>query len=247
MFDIGILGGMGPIATSVLYNRIINFTFANKDQNHPKTIIISDSSVPDRTDYILGKSDDNPLVEIEKDIDVLNLLQCKTVIMGCNTAHYFHKEVAKRVNGKFLNMVKLALDYIKFSHLPDKICVLCTLGAKKANVFSEWNESVFYPDDENCKKIQEIIYYIKDTVNFDLQNATLKLQNVIDDIRNRFGENITFLLGCTELSVLSKSMKNDNVVDAMDVVAIASIIASGFTPNCKNSLDLTIIKSMVED
>lgn len=53
MFDVGIIGGMGPAATAELFRRIVLYTFAQTDQEHIKLYILNDPTIPDRTDYIL--------------------------------------------------------------------------------------------------------------------------------------------------------------------------------------------------
>ena len=60
---IGILGGMGPEATADLYYRIIRATPAKKDRDHPRTIIYSNTKVPDRTAAIIGEGP-SPLGEM---------------------------------------------------------------------------------------------------------------------------------------------------------------------------------------
>ena len=51
---LGVLGGMGPQATLLFYQRVIDFTFADTDQEHILTLILSDSEMPDRTAAILS-------------------------------------------------------------------------------------------------------------------------------------------------------------------------------------------------
>ena len=51
---LGILGGMGPQATQVFYQRILDKTDASRDQEHVPTLIWSDTGMPDRTRAILS-------------------------------------------------------------------------------------------------------------------------------------------------------------------------------------------------
>jgi len=86
---IGILGGMGPLATVDLFRRIVMKTPAKKDQDHPRIIIYNNSKVPDRTAYILGRGED-PLPELIDSAKKLEQWGAGFIIMPCNTAH--HKE-----------------------------------------------------------------------------------------------------------------------------------------------------------
>lgn len=40
MYDIGVIGGMGPKATSILLDKIVDFTKATCDQEHPSIIVL---------------------------------------------------------------------------------------------------------------------------------------------------------------------------------------------------------------
>ena len=51
---LGVLGGMGPQATNTFYQRIIDRTQAESDQEHLRVLIWSDAKIPDRTAGILG-------------------------------------------------------------------------------------------------------------------------------------------------------------------------------------------------
>ena len=46
---LGILGGMGPQATLELCQRIVDYTAADRDQDHIPTLIYNDTWIPDRT------------------------------------------------------------------------------------------------------------------------------------------------------------------------------------------------------
>ena len=54
---LGVLGGMGPQATNTFYQRIIDRTQAETDQEHLRVLIWSDAKIPDRTAGILGTPD----------------------------------------------------------------------------------------------------------------------------------------------------------------------------------------------
>ncbi|MCR5135670.1 MAG: hypothetical protein K6C12_01030 [Oscillospiraceae bacterium] len=50
---IGILGGMGPMATADLFRKIIEGTKAERDSGHIRVFIDSNAAIPDRTEAIL--------------------------------------------------------------------------------------------------------------------------------------------------------------------------------------------------
>ena len=46
---IGIIGGMGPLATIDLFKKIVLLTEAQRDQDHIHILIDNDPGIPDRT------------------------------------------------------------------------------------------------------------------------------------------------------------------------------------------------------
>ena len=60
---VGIIGGMGPMATADLIYNIVSQTKAEKDSDHIHLIVDSDGSVPDRTAAILGGLKDGDTVD----------------------------------------------------------------------------------------------------------------------------------------------------------------------------------------
>ena len=86
---IGIIGGMGAAASCLFYKYVTDMTEVSCDQEHLNMIILSDASMPDRTQAILAGDYD----EVEKKMlgDALTLQNCGCEAIGvtCNTAHFF--------------------------------------------------------------------------------------------------------------------------------------------------------------
>ena len=173
MYDIGIIGGMGPKATSILFDKIVNFTDANCDQDHPSIIILDNTKIPDRTRYILTKEGNTPLDDINKALDIFSyvLKPHGTVGIVCNTAHYFARSIdkkAKLYGFDFINMPRYTLKYIALSRLSKKCCVLCTQGQKLRKFIIRpilVALKLCILAISSAKKVQSIIYKIKDTSN----------------------------------------------------------------------------------
>ena len=88
-------------------------TEAENDQEHLDINIISKPSIPDRTDYILGRSAKSPLpylIEIGK---VLEELGSDYIAMPCITAHYFYNELTDSLNIPIINIISETAKYLK--------------------------------------------------------------------------------------------------------------------------------------
>ena len=110
---LGILGGMGPEATSVLYKKIIDNTEVTCDQDHINILIYSHAEIPDRTKYILEGKEDYLLDVLEKDIEMLKNAGCKYLAVPCNTSHYFAKEFKEKMDDGFINMIEETAKQVK--------------------------------------------------------------------------------------------------------------------------------------
>lgn len=93
--SIGILGGMGPMATADLFQKITALTAAERDRDHIRVYIDSNASIPDRTAAILEGGED-PIPAMTESLRKLELCGAGCVIMPCNTAHYFLPRLVER-------------------------------------------------------------------------------------------------------------------------------------------------------
>lgn len=198
---LGIVGGMGPLATCELFRKIIEFTDADKDQEHLHIIIDNNTKIPDRTDYILGKGED-PRTELIRSIIKLETMGVDYIAIPCNTAHYFYDDIVRYTKVKILNMIYETANFLKEKNPKDKdYLLLSTEGTYKAEVyektFSSLGLDVLIPNDEDKKTIMKWIYGVKSS-EF---NVSL---GEFESLVNKYMKNkdIPIIIGCTELSVL---------------------------------------------
>ena len=91
MMRLGVIGGLGPMATAYYLELMIRMTDAARDQEHPEIIIMNIPSIPDRTAYILGRSQEDPLPPMVQLGKQLKELGASVLATPCITAHYFHE------------------------------------------------------------------------------------------------------------------------------------------------------------
>ena len=228
---LGVLGGIGPLASVYFTDLIVNMTEAEKDQEHLPLFMYNDVFIPDRTDYILGKSDVNPLPYIVEGIGILEKVGCDYAAMTCNTAHYFYDEIQKSVNIPVINMVEAAVEYAKDQiSSVRKIGILATDGTVKSGVYEKVIKKhgleCEVPSDENQKEVMNIIY---NQVKAGNKVNLYGFMNIIEELRDKGCDAI--ILGCTELSVINKdfnlSMESHDIIDAMQALARKCITLCG--------------------
>lgn len=115
--SVGVLGGIGPLATVYFMDLIIRMTEAETDQEHINMLVSNHATIPDRTDYILGKSEDSPLKDMTDDAKMLEEAGCLFIVIPCNTAHYFFEDIERSVKIPVINIIKETIRYAA-----DKCC-----------------------------------------------------------------------------------------------------------------------------
>lgn len=230
MEKLGILGGMGPLATCIFYEKIINNTLANSDQEHINTLISSNTSIPDRTDIILNKLDKNLIVNsVKKDLELFEMANVQKIAIPCNTFHYFYDDIDKLTSIDIINMAEETIKKIYYTNKKN-IVILGTKGTLDGKIYdryaNNYNLNIKELNNEDKNKLMKIIYNIKSTnsrISKDLNNI----------IRNLLEKDIDYvILACTELScvILDEDLK-EYTVDSLEILAKKSILEMGYKLN----------------
>ncbi len=101
---LGVLGGMGPAATADFLAKLAKRTPAECDQDHPRTIVYSDPTTPDRSDAVLGQGA-SPLEAMLEGIAFLDQAGVDLIAVPCNTAHYWYSQLQDATNVPILHIV----------------------------------------------------------------------------------------------------------------------------------------------
>jgi aspartate racemase len=104
---LGVLGGMGPLASAHFMLRLTMLTAATRDQDHIPTVLWSDPRVPDRIAGRAGTGPD-PLPWLLHGIDGLWQAGCGAIAIACNTAHAWYDAMAAHTDLPILHIVDAA-------------------------------------------------------------------------------------------------------------------------------------------
>ena len=222
MYKLGVIGGMGPLATVKFYDKVVLNTEAHNDNEHIDLIVLNHSTMPDRTRCIIENKDTEFLNEIKKDLEILDKIGVDVVAIPCNTSHYFYDEFKNFTNLKIINMIEETILEIKRRGIK-KVAVFGTLGTLNSKVYNKYAKEngieVKELSLEDKKTVMDIIYKIKETNNLESKDFV--------EILNRYCNDKTIgIIACTELSLLDIP-ENLNTIDALDVLVNKSIEYSG--------------------
>ena len=76
---LGILGGLGPLATVYFMDMVVKMTEAQVDQDHISMIVLNHAAIPDRTEFILDNTKPNPLPMMVEDAKKLEAAGAEVV------------------------------------------------------------------------------------------------------------------------------------------------------------------------
>ncbi len=221
MKKLGIVGGLGPMATVYFMELVTDMTAADVDQKHIEIFVHSRPGIPDRTKYILGESSDNPLPMI---MDVCNGLirdGAEVIAIPCITAHFYQDELFKLPKPYVHTLVETALS-LKERGIK-KGGLMASDGTIRSGLFQKTLEEhgieCVVPGQKGQKKVMSLIYDDVKAGNPINMDAFFAVKNELFDMDAE-----VILLGCTELSVI----KRDNnvgakVLDVMEVLARATV------------------------
>ena len=225
---LGVIGGLGPAATAHFFQRIVDLTDAATDQEHLDITIINIPQTPDRTAFILGKSDES-FVPIVRDAALkLEEWGCDYVCITCVTAHSMFDELfGDLTHAQALHMPRAAAQEIVRAHR-HKVGIMATDGTARTKVLQQAMQDAgletCLPDAYHQKLVMSLIY---DDVKMGKKPDMAKFADVCGYLRMQGCDSV--VLGCTELSLIDTPSDYAGmlVVDAMEVLAKTAVQACG--------------------
>jgi aspartate racemase len=222
---IGILGGMGPLATADLYQKIIELTPAASDQEHIPVVIYADPRVPDRTEALLRDGED-PTPWLVHGARALTGMGADFIVMPCNTAHAFLNGIQPAVDKPIVSMIDAAADEIRKNYPEAKtVGLLATSGTISAEIYQHALHSrgidVIVPDDDTQRRCVMIaIREVK--AGRPGPAATTLLTEAAQQLSERGAD--VLLAACTEIPVVFQQRHIETpLVDATSALARIAI------------------------
>lgn len=225
---LGILGGLGPMATAYFYELLTALTVAECDQEHIDMVISSRVSTPDRSAYILGQSDDNPLPDMIDEAKKLEAYGAKLIAIPCNTAHYFYDGISQNVNIPVLNIITETINHLYDTGVT-RAALFATEGTCKSGTYRSYGSGkveIVTPDKEDQDIITSIIF---DDIKRGKEPDIDKFIRIASKMKELGCSRV--ILGCTELALIKKNfdiIANDEFyVDSLEVLARKTVTECG--------------------
>ena len=226
---LGVLGGMGPQATNTFYQRIIDRTQAESDQEHLRVLIWSDAKIPDRTAGILGTPDQAEAVyqHLLADAKLLERAGCTVLAIPCNTSHYFADRLQGELHIPLIHMIRETVSAIRAMG-KTTVGILATDGTVRTGIYQQALEAAGLTPVTLPAQLQRVVM----SIIYD------EIKKGETGSREKFGEIDAYLrqdgcdcaiLGCTELPLAAEQMGlTAPTVDPTEELAKAAIRFCGY-------------------
>ena len=227
---LGILGGLGPMSTVCFYEMLTARTRAASDRDHIDMVISSRATTPDRTAYILGHSDRNPLPVMLDDARRLVAFGATLLAVPCNTAHFFYDALNAAVSVPILNIIEETVQVLSQMKIK-QVGLLATEGTVSSGAYHKvcaaHGLSIVTPSQEDQQRLNALIYR---TIKSGIRPRPEELERIAAPLRRAGCDRL--ILGCTELSLIKRDCGLDDrlYLDSTEVLALRTILRCGKEP-----------------
>ena len=221
---IGIIGGMGPEATSYFFDQIVRHTPADSDQEHLPIIVMNIPQIPDRTNAVYGEGE-NPTKALQQYVNRIYECGVDILTIPCVSIHYFINGIKFPPDLHFINILSSTVHYTR-RHFPNikKVGILGTDLTVRQNLFqkpfAKYAIEVIKPNKKDQEElVMKAIYLIKAGV---YDKPLELLSSVIESLQAQGAQAI--VSGCTEVPIVLNS-KNAPIpfVDCLHSLAVSTI------------------------
>ena len=219
---LGVIGGLGPMATAYFMELLTRMSDAETDQEHMEVLIYSRPSIPDRTKYILGESNKSPLPDMVAAGEALRGAGADLLAVPCVTAHYFHEEMERALKLPVINGVAETVSCL-LKERKNCVGIMATDGTVRSGFLQRVLEAdgirSIVPGESAQRKVMSMVY---DEIKAGRATDMEKFRQVSAELFEEGAQVI--LLACTELSLIKKdNALSAGYLDILEVIAKAAV------------------------
>jgi aspartate racemase len=223
---LGVLGGMGPLATVDFLRKLIEETPASRDEDHIPVVVYSVPQIPMRPSAILDGGE-SPLPAMIEGIRTLKQAGAVAIAIPCNTAHYWYDDMLREGGLPIVHIADAALTELA-SRCPRNATVglIGTRGTLAAGFFQQRLAAQGYRCIVNSEAYQEqlVLAAINHVKRNELDAASALLETAVTKLAHEGAARV--VLACTETPVVLDRLSPQTAslcVDATRALATACV------------------------
>ncbi|WED24829.1 amino acid racemase [Vibrio sp. JC009] len=216
---LGILGGMGPMATIDFARRILDKSPALSDQEHIPMIISNNPAIPDRTRCILSNGE-NPLQMMLNNLQSLLVSGATKIVIPCNTAHYWLGKLQESKEASFISIIDTVAGEAQKRKMKS-VAIMATDATIQTGIYKDAilkrGMTPVHPDSLDQEKIMAGIYAVK---SGRIDEGKSLMLPIYEKLINQGCDGV--ILGCTEIPLAFESLTElykAKALDSLDILA----------------------------
>ncbi|WBA84843.1 aspartate/glutamate racemase family protein [Endozoicomonas sp. GU-1] len=220
---LGILGGMGPLATVDFMQKVIALSLANSDQEHLPMLVHNVPQIPDRSACILQGGKD-PLPSLLQGLKRLENAGAMCIVIPCNTAHYWFGALQAHSTVKMISIIDVVCQELVRRGITN-VGLMATNATVAAGIYKQrvgaLGGECQVPDDLAQQQLMTAIYDIKAGRP---EQGSRGMQMVFDGLLAGGAEAV--ILGCTEIPIGLANIAQqqpERCIDATELLARACV------------------------
>ena len=218
---IGILGGMGPYASSAFLQKILDKTFVKNDRDHIHIVLDSHPHIPSRTRHALY-NEESPVPQMIESCRKLADYPVDAIAIPCNSASNWIEDIQRQISVPLLNIIAITVSSLA-RHFPIKqgrIAVWGGLVTYKYETYRRYLEDKGYEYVKHTEQAQRDIEGFIETIK--LNHITSTLLHNINELGRFFEREMRadlIIMGCTEFGCIDNTLYAFKHMNSLDVYA----------------------------
>lgn len=223
---VGVIGGLGPLATLDFFARVLRRTRAVREQDHLRLIIDNNTKIPDRNAHMRGDGP-SPGPALAACAKGLEIAGADFIVMACNTTHAWEADIRAAISVPFLSIIRETTDAVAELR-PEAVGVMAVDACLSASLYQDALKAAglkcILLSADSQKTFMELIYRIKsgdsgETVRRAMATLARKLEAQGAEV---------IIAGCTEIPiVLTADDIEGELVNSTDVLVERTIVFAG--------------------
>lgn len=223
MKKLGIIGGFGPETTAKFQLRIIKLIQETTAKHRPAILSWNTPISLDLENQLVlhGKQDHKIVPLLLGGAKILESAGCDFLTLPCNTLHVHLETIRQNISVPILSIIDESILFLKKCSIK-RICILATsitIGSKMhLRKMVEAGIEPIFPNAKQQLKLNQIIHNLVTGKSKD--SADSEIKKIMADLSVQSDNN--FLLACTDLQLIDFKDSDFNVIDSLEILAIAS-------------------------
>lgn len=223
---LGVLGGMGPLASADFLSTIYDYNLDGVEQYSPIVYLYSDPTFPDRTDTFFAGRDQELLELTENALHKLCELDVTKIVMACITLHHLLPRLSPKLRDKIISLPEIVLEHV--SEGKRRQLLIASSGTRYTRLFENhplWPAAapyIIWPDENDQHLVHQHIYR-----EMKANGSVKAFVSFLEDLCRKY-EVDSIIVGCTDIHRVSRYLSNGGSHHALSFIDPLHIIAQKY-------------------